>query len=104
MKRYGEFDTLDELLAHNMPLMKADREQREQRRKARGIESSVDLEYEKKTEEEKKHADEMRSLLYTMEHMSKQEVADLIKKYDEEREEAKAAKEVEQKRKLEGAQ
>ena len=103
MKRYGKFNTLDELLAHNMPLMREDRKQREQRRKERGIKSSIDLE-KGKTEEQKKHIEELLSLLYTMEHMSKAEVKELSKKYDEELREAKAVREMEEKGKSEEKQ
>lgn len=95
MKRYGNFDTLDELIAHNMPLMREDRKQREERRKARGMESSVDPEDERKSEEKKKRDEELFALLYAMEHMSREEVSQLRKNYEEELKEAKAARKAE---------
>lgn len=97
MKRYGNFETLDELIAHNMPLMKEDRKQRAERRRARGIESEVDPDEEEKTEEQKKRSEELCALLYAMEHMSKEEVAALRRNYDEELKEKRAAREAEAK-------
>ena len=101
MKRYGDFDTLDELIAYNMPLMREDRKQREERRKARGMESSVDPQDEGKSEEEKKRSEDLLALLYAMEHMSREEVSQLRKNYDEELKEIRAAREAEAKRKAE---
>lgn len=90
MKRYGQFKTMDELIAYNMPLMREDRARREQRRKAMGIESSVDLEAEQ-DEEKKKNVEELLALLYAMEHMTKEEVADLRRQCEEDLREAKEA-------------
>lgn len=90
MKRYGQFNTMDELIAYNMPLMREDRARREQRRKAMGIESSVDLEAEQ-DEEKKKNVEELLALLYAMEHMTKEEVADLRRQCEEDFREAKEA-------------
>lgn len=98
MKKYGQFKTMDELIAYNMPLMKADRELREQRRKAMGIESSIDLEAEQ-DEAKKKNVEELLALLYAMEHMSKEEVADLRRQCEED---LRESQEAEKKRRLEG--
>ena len=97
MKKYGEFNTMDELIAYNMPLMRADRELRKQRKKAMGIER-VDFE-EEMDEEKKKNVEELLALLYAMEHMSKEEVANLRRQCEED---LKEAKEAEKKRELEG--
>ena len=71
MKRYGQFDTMQELIEHNKPLMKVDRQLREERRKARGIKSEINLE-EEKDEKKRKHLEEMLSLLYAMENMPRE--------------------------------
>lgn len=97
MKKYGNFNTMDELIAYNMPLMRADRELRKQRKKAMGIED-VDFE-EEQDEEKKKNVEELLALLYAMEHMSKEEVAALRQQCEED---LKESKEAEKKRKLEG--
>lgn len=95
MKRYGKFDTMDELIAYNMPLMREDRKQREERKRARGIECSIESEDAGKSEEKKKRDEELFALLYAMEHMTKEEVSQLRKNYEEELKEAKAARKAE---------
>lgn len=101
MKRYGKFNSMDELIAHNMPLMHADRELRKQRRKEWGIEDCEDWE-EEQDEEKKKNVEELLALLYAMEHMSEEELNQLQRQCEEDAREAKENEPMKKKRTLEG--
>ena len=76
MRRYGRFDTMDELINHYMPMMKAERKFKENRRKALGLEtSSADWDEEEEVDEEKKkQVEDLLTLLYAMEHMPAEEL------------------------------
>ena len=94
MKRYGNFDSLDELLAYNMPFMKEDRKERAKRRIARGMEGEIGLDKEKDPER-KSRKEQLCSLLYVMENMSSEELDNLINQYDEELKEKREKREKE---------
>ena len=102
MKRYGKFNSMDELIAHNMPLMHADRELRKQRKKERGIEDCEDWEEEEQDEEKKKNVEDLLALLYAMEHMSKEELKQLRHQCEEDAREVKDDELIKKKRTLEG--
>lgn len=81
MAKYGEYDTLDELIASYKPMMEEDKEKQEKRKDNGRRKRNYDTE------------DDMMLLLYALEHMDDGELEQLEKQCTEDLEEIKKYKE-----------